>query len=221
MKQYQLPERIHGLIFDMDNTLYTNDEYARHQEIVLVERLALSLGLEQRKMQSSLDAWRNAYADNHGGRRPSLGNTFLHGYGIPIETSIQWRRESIKPEHFLKADAKLDSALASLSARCSLAVVTNNPVSIAEKSLQLLGVRKYFTSIVGLDSTGKSKPNPEAFQRAAAELKCPEPSAVSIGDRFEVDLEPALAIGMGAILVDGVTDVYAIEALISDRIVSA
>lgn len=217
MKVYQLPENIRGFIFDMDNTLYTNDAYARHQEEALVERLAETLGLDTKKMQMSVDGWRHTYADAHGGRRPSLGNTFLHGFGIPIETSIAWRRESLRPGDYLKKDEKLVATLKTISSHTKMAVVTNNPVLVAEKSLEILGVLDLFSCIVGLDSIGKSKPNPEAFQMAASKLGCQEHETVSIGDRFEVDLEPAMAIGMGGILVTGVEEVYILPETLSDR----
>ncbi|MFZ4617547.1 MAG: HAD hydrolase-like protein [Rectinemataceae bacterium] len=33
-------------------------------------------------------------------------------------------------------------------------------------------------------------------------------SCISIGDRMDVDIEPALALGAGGILVEGVLEVY-------------
>ena len=206
MQSYQLGGDIQGLIFDMDNTLYTNQDYARHQEDALVERLALELHCSPRQAQEQVDSWRTEHARANGGRKPSLGNTFA-GLGIAIETSVEWRRECLQPELYLKADPALVDALADLVIDYRLAVVTNNPVEIARRTLAILGVVNFIPVIVGLDSTNLSKPDPAAFRLAASALDCETGQIVSIGDRFEVDIEPAIGLGMGGLLVSGVEEV--------------
>lgn len=209
MRTYQLGDDIRGLIFDMDNTLYTNQEYACHQEDVLVERLAQELQISPRETQTRVDAWRDSHARANGGRKPSLGNTFV-ALGVDIETSVEWRRECLQPELFLSPDPALVDALADLAIDYRLAVVTNNPVEIARRTLAILGVVNFIPVIVGLDSTNVSKPDPAAFRLAANALDCDGPSIVSIGDRYEVDIEPALGLGMGGLLVSGVEEVCAL-----------
>lgn len=69
-------------------------------------------------------------------------------------------------------------------------------------------MRDTFKAVVGLDSTLKSKPETEPFELALRLLDLRPEVCLSIGDRFDVDLAPALALGMGGILVTGVEDVY-------------
>lgn len=197
-----MPEIVHGFIFDMDNTLYTNHDYSIHQEQVLVNRLAQEMGIGQTDCQSRVDQWRNNQAAANGGRRPSLGTSFCH-FGIPIATSIEWRRQLITPELYLKPDPALAYCLEQGFGRIRLAVVTNNPVETACRTFKALGINPaVFVAIIGLDTTGVSKPDPAAFQLASQYLDCPPEKTVSLGDRFEIDLEPALQLGMGAILVE-------------------
>ncbi len=212
MKVVRLREAVGGLIFDLDSTLYTNPEYAAFQEEVLIERLAKELGVGRREAKARVEDLRSRRRLG-GEARTSLGNLFAE-LGFDIGTSVRWREEQIDPAEWLAVDPVLDAALSLLSPRFGIALVTNNPRSVGEKSLEALGVRGHFKVVVGLDDTMLSKPCPEPFSKAAMSLALPPSSCVSIGDRYDIDLAPALGLGMGAILVDGVADVYELPKLL-------
>jgi phosphoglycolate phosphatase/putative hydrolase of the HAD superfamily len=212
MRVVSLPSKPGAFIFDIDGTLYTNQVYIDFQESVLVERLARERGEKPEATGALLGRMREDRAAAGLGRT-SLGMLFAE-LGVGIETSVRWRIELIDPREWLKADLRLDDTLAELASRCALAAVTNNPRSVGEKGLEALGVRSRFRAVVGLDDTMASKPAPEPFLLAAGLLGVPPERCVSVGDRREVDLDPALALGMGAILVDGVADVYTLPALL-------
>jgi FMN phosphatase YigB (HAD superfamily) len=195
-----------ALIFDLDNTLYTNPAYAASQEAALVERLGRELGLGSEGAAARIAALR-AEREAAGLGATSLGKLFA-ALGIEIATSVRWREECIEPAKWLKRDPRLDRALGLLSKDYALALMTNNPRLIGEKSLEALGVRSRFSVLVGLDDTLSGKPAHEPFVETAARLRLDPRLCVSIGDRFDVDLAPAMELGMGAILVDGVEDVY-------------
>ena len=75
-------------------------------------------------------------------------------------------------------------------------------------------MRSLFRAVVGLDDTMASKPAPEPFLAASRLLGLKPELCVSIGDRRDVDLSPAMALGMGAVLVDGVEDVYSLPGIL-------
>ncbi|MDR2111049.1 MAG: HAD hydrolase-like protein, partial [Spirochaetaceae bacterium] len=60
-------------------------------------------------------------------------------------------------------------------------------------------------------------PHRAPFLRASEMLGFPPPACVSIGDRYEVDIEPPLELGMGGVLVDGVEDVYGLPRFLGPR----
>jgi FMN phosphatase YigB (HAD superfamily) len=204
-----------ALVFDLDNTLYTNPAYAAFQEDVLVERLGRELGVGPEAAAAKLAALR-AERERAGLGKTSLGKLFA-ALGIEIATSVRWREEAYEPSKWLKKDARLDRALCLLSRDFRLALMTNNPRLIGEKSLEALGVRDHFSVLVGLDDTYSGKPAPEPFIEVSKRLGLDPAACVSIGDRFDVDLAPAMELGMGAILVDGVEDVYDLPSLFADR----
>jgi phosphoglycolate phosphatase/putative hydrolase of the HAD superfamily len=215
MKVLAMPGEPSALVFDLDNTLYTNSRYAAFQEDILVERLGRELGLGTEAAAAKIAVLRSERAEAGLGKT-SLGKLF-DTLGIDIATSVKWREECYEPKNWLAKDARLDMSLQMLSRRFMLALVTNNPRLIGEKSLEALGVRSRFSALVGLDDTFSGKPAPEPFAIVAGRLGLEPCRCVSIGDRFDVDLAPAMELGMGAILVVGVEDVYRLPELFTGR----
>jgi len=207
MKIYRLPSEIRALAFDMDLTLYTNAEYGQYQIDCMVERLGKLRGLSFDEMNAEVEEARESWALSHGGQKPSLSNV-LSVFGIGIEEIVHWREELLEPEKFIKEDRRLEGALGKLSRHYVLGVVTNNPVLVARKTLAALGVPGYFPIIVGLDTCMTPKPHEKPFIEFSALSACSPETCVSIGDRYDIDLDIPLKMGMGAVLVDGVEDVY-------------
>jgi phosphoglycolate phosphatase/putative hydrolase of the HAD superfamily len=195
----------------MDNTLYTHQEYARYQLESPVRRLAEIRNAGFDETQRQIAEYRKA----HGKTQTSLGNIFL-ALGVAIEETVRWREELYEPARYLREDPRLRETLKALAASYSLAVVTNNPVLVARKTLAALGVEGIFGAVVGLDTCGESKPRKAPFFKAAELLGASPEACVSIGDRYDIDIAPPLELGMGGILVDGVEDVYGIREALAD-----
>jgi len=213
MKVYFLPERIRALVFDMDLTLYTCPEYGQYQVDCLVERLGAIRGLSFEEMNREVEAARIAWAESHNGKKPSLSNILLT-YGIGMEENIRWREETCEPARYIKEDPRLKETLKELSQVYVLGVVTNNPVLVARKTLAALGVGEYFPILVGLDTCKIAKPHKKPFVKFCELASCPPETCVSIGDRYDIDLDLPMEMGMGGILVDGVEDVYELPGVL-------
>jgi phosphoglycolate phosphatase/putative hydrolase of the HAD superfamily len=206
VKVFGIPERLKAIIFDMDGTLYTNLPYVRQHEESQVRRLAMHWGLGIPEVERRL-ADARAIRERQGLPKTSMANIFL-SFGIDMETIVRWRNEEIDPFNWLSPDSDLDDTLERLAKRFDLALLTNNPRRVGEKSLEALGVRARFKLVVGLDDSYESKPKLEPFLKLCEVLGVDPQYCLSIGDRQDVDIAPALALGMGGILVDGVSDVY-------------
>ena len=214
MKIFRVPRPCGAILFDMDSTLYTNGEYARSQIELPIRRLAESKGKGFAEMSAEIADYRARWAREHDGRQISLANTFV-AFGVGIGESVRWRNELLRPELYIHRDSRLRSALEILANRFIMAVVTNNPVLIAERTLDLLGVGELFHAIVGLDTCGVSKPHEEPFVRAAILCGAEPGACLSVGDRYDIDIALPLELGMGGILVDGVEDVYGLPEILS------
>ncbi|MCL2192831.1 MAG: HAD family hydrolase [Treponema sp.] len=200
----------------MDSTLYTNDDYAREQIDLPIERLARLKGKSFAEMNGEIAAYREKWAEGNEGRKISLANTFVT-FGVGIEESVKWRNELLNPERYLGEDARLRFTLENLANRFIMVIVTNNPVHIAQRTLDALGVGDMFHAIVGLDTCGVSKPHREPFMKAAALCGVEPEACLSVGDRYDIDIALPLELGMGGILVDGVEDVYKLPELLAER----
>jgi phosphoglycolate phosphatase/putative hydrolase of the HAD superfamily len=217
MKVFRLGDDAAALLFDMDSTLYTNAEYARSQIDLPVRRLAELRGLSFEAMNAEIAAYRERWAADHGGRATSLGHVF-QAWGVSMEENIRWREALYEPEKYLRADDRLRQTLCALSggdaaAPRALAVVTNNPLSVARRTLAVLGVGDLFPVVVAPDTCGVSKPHRAPYLKAAELLGAAAGSCVSVGDRYDIDIALPLELGMGGILVDGVEDVYQLTKL--------
>jgi len=221
---YRIPPVIRAILFDIDGTLYTNAAYVRFQQDVLMEELARVSGESVQAVTSALDAART----QNPGKTGSLGNA-MAALGIDIATSVEWRNRLIDPGKFLKPDPLLRQTLSGLTdvsrqrqstsrgtlndeTPLVLMAVTNNPRRTGEATLDALGVLDLFKRVVGLDDTMKSKPAREPYLLAASLAGVENARCISIGDRYEVDLAVPLELGMGAVLVSGVEDVYRLPA---------
>ncbi|MDR3247197.1 MAG: HAD family hydrolase [Treponema sp.] len=216
MKIFSLPPgAVQGLIFDMDGTLYTHPEYLASQSELPLRRLAESQHKTYEVMKAEFDAyranWQKEHQDDPSRAKISMGNTFKF-FGITIEENVKWREELYQPEQYLKPDPVLRKTLERLAVSRRIAVVTNNPVSIARRTLGCLGVE--IPVVIGLDTCMVSKPHRAPFQAALDLLGCPAERCVAIGDRYEIDLALPIEMGMGGILVDGVEDVYTLPELL-------
>lgn len=204
---HHLPDTVASLIFDIDQTLYDHPEYYASQSQVQFERLARELGKPLEETREMVENWRREQAQANGGEKPSLANSFA-AFGIPTDTSARWRDELYRPEDYLQPDPALRQTLETLATRFRIAAVTNSSTGIGRRTLETLGVTRFFDPVHGLDITGESKPTMLPFRRVAEAHGAPLDQCVSIGDRYHVDLELPLAHGMGGILVQGMQDVY-------------
>lgn len=206
MKIYHLPPEIKALVFDMDLTLYSNAEYGQYQIDRLIEKLGEIRSVSFEKINRDVKEARKAWKEKYG-ISASLSNILI-SFGIPMEQIIRWREVLIEPENFIKEDRRLRETLEKLSGHFALGVVTNNPVLVAKKTLAALGAGGFFPIVIGIDTCMVSKPHEKPFLKFAELSGCEIKTCVSIGDRYDVDLDLPLKMGMGGILVDGVEDVY-------------
>ncbi len=61
-----------------------------------------------------------------------------------------------------------------------------------------------------------AKPHKMPFEKFSESSFCPPETCVSIGDRYDIDLDIPLQMGMGGILVNGVEDVYCLPKLLAE-----
>lgn len=212
MQTYNLPENAKVLVFDIDSTLYTCPAYAHEQIDSQVRHWAKLNGITDDEARKKIADFRKKWAFEHNGQKISLGNLFTN-FGISIETSIEWRKKLFDPADYLQKNEPLVQALTELSKKYYMICVTNNPVQPARRTLEVIGISELFPEIVGLDTCMTSKPSQKILDHAlkisekATGQKLNYSDCISIGDRYDIDLDLAISLGMGGILVNGAEEV--------------
>lgn len=217
MNVYRIPSGLRTIIFDIDGTLYTNPLYVFEQVDVQIRHFAHLRAISEKEARAMIQSYRRTWSEQHHGAKISLGNTFT-AFGIPIETSVAWRENLLEPSHFLHHDARLREALSSLKSHFSLVAVTNNPVFAAQKTLAAIGADDLLTDVIGLDTCAKSKPAREPLELACTMTHSAPEQCLSVGDRYDIDLALPLEMGMGAVLVTGVEEVYKLPQLLAKEL---
>lgn len=215
IKIFKIPQNLKTIIFDIDLTLYTSPAYAFEQVDVQLRYWAKKRGITAREARNEISEFRKNWSKQHGGKKISLGNT-LKNFGVTIQESVEMRRNLLEPANFLSRDEKLIETIKILKQKYKIICVTNNPVLPARKTLDALGISELIPKIIGLDTSGKSKPALEPFELALKETGSKAEECLSVGDRYDMDLSLPLEMGMGAILVGGVSDVYLLPEILKE-----
>ncbi len=207
------PLRRQGILaFDLDGTLYDNAAYIRFQEESQIGQLADFLCLSYDEARARIRRIRQ-YRKEQGLSPTSLANIFRE-LGVPFDLIVRWRQEKFHPSDWLSEDGALFESLSSLKNFYVLGIITNNPHAVAEESLKALGIFDLFNIIIALDDTYRSKPDPAPFRTFLKETHAAPKDCCVVGDRYDIDIEPALAEGMNGILVDSVKDLYVLPQIL-------
>lgn len=78
--------------------------------------------------------------------------------------------------------------------RKKMAVVTNKPFGLADRILEITGLKRFFGVILGGDSLLNKKPHPEPIEKVIGDMDIPPGKTVVVGDS-PVDCEAGRAAG--------------------------
>jgi HAD superfamily hydrolase (TIGR01662 family) len=121
--------------------------------------------------------------------------------GFDLSAERQRRVDRGEPETFGEEDLYPDArpCLAALRAMGLQVGVAGNQTNRAERILRGLGLP---VDVIGTsDGWGVEKPDPAFFDRLLAESGYPPPQVLYVGDRLNVDLEPAQRLGMATCFI--------------------
>jgi putative hydrolase of the HAD superfamily len=81
------------------------------------------------------------------------------------------------------------------------AILTNGPSDIQRAAIRASGLEDFFQTILvsGDADVGFAKPHPRMFELACERLGVAASEALMIGDRLDLDVQPAIALGLRAI----------------------
>lgn len=194
------------IIFDLDGTLYKSDEIRQKFVKAAYYTLAEFKNISVENAQTLIEERRDALKRKQG--FPVPYTLTLVSYGVPIPL---WHKENIKffdPRDYLNKDEKLKKSMIRLSEHYKLAILTNNNGVQTARILQALDLDDLFERVFTYNSFELLKPDLRFFERAASEMGVKPEECIVVGDRYNVDLEPAKKLGMDTYEVNGPEDIY-------------
>jgi putative hydrolase of the HAD superfamily len=208
-------EMIKAIIFDMDGTLYASDKIRKQFAGAAYHTLSKTGHISIVRAQKLIEERRAALQEKSG--FPVPYTLTLRSFNIPISV---WHEENIRffdPRDYLRKDDQLKRALTALKNDFRLAVMTNNNRVQTERVLEALALSDIFDRVFTYNSFEVLKPDPAFFEKSATALDIDPQSCLFVGDRYDVDLQPARKLGMQVLEVKGPEDIYVLAGKISKK----
>jgi len=184
------------VIFDVDGTLYRSREYEEHLLNKMVETIAEMLGVD-------LETAAMRLAEGKKVTKTVSGTVEMLG----LDRSEFYSRlaEKVDVDRFIKRNDRVKSLLDGLRRRgFYVALHTNSGKDLAQKVLKALGVDSRSYDLIITSDDAPPKPSTEGYEKLLSHFEVEPGQALYVGDRYEVELEPARQVGMKTALVHGV-----------------
>lgn len=195
--------KLSAAIFDLDGTLYVTDEIDDQNAYAAASAIAEHKGIPIVDAQFLLQESRRNPTNNEA---YSISQT-LSNMGIPQYIIASKQLKLIRPEGLIATDRELVELLHSLRASIKIAVFTNTHKEIAIRILHCLGLAiADFDLIYAGTDLANPKPDSVELNKCLYKLKALPESSIMIGDRWDVDIQPAIDIGMQYLLVQNVNE---------------
>ena len=187
-----------AIVFDLDDTLFPERQYALSGFAAVAEWADKSLGIPSEQGYAELEAYFN------DGVRGDTFNRWLEAHGMEPDRWIPEMVETYRNHTpSLEPYPETHSVLQKLRGEYRLGLITQGHKSGQQRKLEVLGLTDYFeaTIILGEDDRANWKPNRVPFERILAQLDLSGSQAAYIGDNPLKDFVGPRQLGMLTIWV--------------------
>jgi beta-phosphoglucomutase-like phosphatase (HAD superfamily) len=191
---YKIKSGTKGLIFDLDGTLV--DSMPIHFEgwKKACERFGTTMDQSFLKNNSGIPGWVIA--------ETVIRNGGLQG-AVTVEMMLNAKLEEfIKKQHLIKPVEPVAEVVRKYFGILPTAVGTGGHREAVEGTLEVTGLRKYFSVIVTANDVTNYKPHPETFLKCAELMKI-DPRYIEVFEDSDLGIEAATKAGMTGIDVRG------------------
>lgn len=189
-------KNIKAIGFDVDGTLYhTPQEMTTEVGKILIKKAAEALSRDPDDLAEEYLKRRDEYRSN---------TQTLNSFGLDGEKIFQDVWDRIALGKYVTKDERLVRLIALLKKKYRLFIISNGTGRQIERKLKYLGLNYHdFDPRIYCYDQGWVKPEPAPFLAAIESLKLKPEEIVYVGDREDVDIEGAQAVGMKTIFVGG------------------
>ena len=184
---------IKAVVFDIDGTLYYSLSYLRHLTRGIIEALAELMKVDLKEAEMRFLSIKNQV------KTISMGLKLL---GIDRHRFYEVVVEKVEPCKYIRPRPELKKLLANLKAKkIKVGCHTNSSRKLAKKVLKCLGLSLNDFDLVITCDDAEPKPSEEGYLTVMKILGLKPDEILYVGDRWEVEIEPAKRLGMKTALV--------------------
>ena len=187
MMKYDIKPGVKGLIFDLDGTLA--DSMPIHFEgwKKACERFGAHIDPAFLKYHTGSPRW--AIAD------AIIKNCGLNGSVTSDQIMKVKLEEFFKKQHLIKPIEPVAALVRKYYGILPMAVGTGGHREAVERTLEVIGMKKYFTIVVTANDVTKHKPFPDTFLKCADLMKV-RPEFIEVFEDGDLGIEAAVRAGM-------------------------
>jgi putative hydrolase of the HAD superfamily len=189
---------LQAIIFDLDDTLYSEEDFVLSGFRAVADWSAQELGIEAAEGYTNLA---NLY---HQGIRNNTFDLWLSLHQIETSDITNklidvYRNHTPKINPFVEVSALLQN----LSQHYKIGLVSDGYLAVQQRKLSALKLKHYFDAIVFSDELGREnwKPSTAPFEKVLATLSILPTHSVYIGDNPKKDFLGARQLGMYTIQI--------------------
>ena len=192
------PSQRRALLFDLDDTLYSEREYVRSGFRAVSAWASREIGIPEEAGFASL--WRLF----EGGARRDTFDQWLSNTGVDPDL---WRPKLLEVYRghmpSISPYPEVPTVLESLSRETPLGLVSDGFLATQQRKLDALGLRRLFSCVILTDVWGRAfwKPSTRGFDEALRHLGVEARAAAYIGDNPLKDFAGPRQLGMATIRV--------------------
>jgi putative hydrolase of the HAD superfamily len=179
-------QRIRGIVFDLDGTLYVAPDFAAAIQEAAAGYLAGIKGIAPAQASRLIETTRSLLTEETG-CVPTL-SAVCTGLGGNVRDLHAFFEGCLNPEAYLIRDERVVALLERLARRMPLYLFTNNNRTLTGRIIAHLGLNGLFRRIYVIDDSWKGKPDEGLLDSILADAGLMPAEALFVGDRYDVDL---------------------------------
>jgi putative hydrolase of the HAD superfamily len=205
--------QIHGIVFDLDGTLYVCERFASEIQSASVAYIAECKGITLADAGLLMADTRRRLTEESGSVQTiSAVCTELGG---SIQGLHHFFERSLQPEAFLLRDERVIRLVVRLAERFPLFIYTNNNRPLTTRIMNHLGLDGLMNGIFTIDETWRGKPDAEMLRGILEKTGLSPHEALFVGDRYDVDLRLPEQLGCPVYLSQSLDQLLRLEELLT------
>lgn len=209
-------DEFHGLIFDLDGTLYKNCALDRLYDQCFMQFIATYIGVNSDRIPAAINRTCQALGSIVDSQISQV--SLLPALGIPLKAWYSHSCDAIDPRDYLQPAAQLRTLFKQLRQSRQLGVISNNCSIQIDRTLRALNIQDLISWVASPNTADELKPSPRMFMKALDRMQLAPRKVLAVGDRYFIDIAPAERIGIRGMLVLSPDELVEKLAELSDSI---